>query len=320
MIRELEPAWVTLYFQPSTFHIKDVPNPSELICNADGSIYHLHLHPEEVADKIIFVGDQNRVDKVARHLDRVELTRQHREFRTITGELQGQRLTILSTGIGPDNIDIVWHELDALANLDLKTGQVKEQLRSLQVLRLGTCGGVQPDLEVGSLVHSRYAIGGDAVMSYYQPARRTAPGVQALQLTMDSWRAQHLPFFAQPWYAAQCDEALDERITRYFDDILPGITYTATGFYGPQGRALGRLPLAVPNLPELLQDFSFDGLNLLNIEMETATIMALGHALGHRTGAISVILANRMAGVFHPEPAQAIERLIERGLEVVVGH
>lgn len=292
---------------------------SELITNADGSIYHLHLKPDEVADKIIFVGDQGRVDKVAGHFDRIELTRQHREFRTITGELQGQRLTVLSTGIGPDNIDIVLHELDALANLDLTTGQPLPQTKSLKIMRLGTCGGLQKGIPVGSLVHSRYAVGGDAVMSYYRPARRSPAGVQALNLAVKAWRAEQIPDLAQSWYAAQCDEDLDELISADFSDVLAGITYTATGFYGPQGRSLGRLPVAVPNLPELLAGFSFDGLRMLNFEMETATIMALGHALGHQAGAISVILANRAAGTFHKHPAQGVAQLVEKGLEVILG-
>ncbi len=292
---------------------------SELILNADGSLYHLHLRPEDLAEKVIFVGDQARVDKVARHLDRIELTRQHREFRTITGELAGQRISILSTGIGPDNIDIVWNELDALLNFDLETRQIKPELNKLKVLRLGTCGGLQGGVEVGSIVHSRYAIGGDALMSYYAPKVKAPAATQALRLTLGQWRNQHFPDQAQPWYVAQCDEDLDEHITEHFSKILAGITFTAAGFYGPQGRALGRLPMGFVDLPERLSSFEFDGLKLLNFEMETAAILALGHALGHQAGSLSVILANRAQQSFHPDPAAAVEELIQTGLEVILG-
>lgn len=292
---------------------------SELILNADGSLYHLHLRPEDLAEKVIFVGDQARVDKVARHLDRIELTRQHREFRTITGELAGQRISILSTGIGPDNIDIVWNELDALLNFDLETRQIKPELNKLKVLRLGTCGGLQGGVEVGSIVHSRYAIGGDALMSYYAPKVKAPAATQALRLTLGQWRNQHFPDQAQPWYVAQCDEDLDEHITEHFSKTLAGITFTAAGFYGPQGRALGRLPMGFVDLPERLSSFEFDGLKLLNFEMETAAILALGHALGHQAGSLSVILANRAQQSFHPDPAAAVEELIQTGLEVILG-
>ncbi|MEM9984298.1 MAG: nucleoside phosphorylase [Bacteroidota bacterium] len=292
---------------------------SELILNADGSLYHLHLHPNDLAEKVIFVGDQARVDKVARHLDRIELTRQHREFRTITGELAGERISILSTGIGPDNIDIVWNELDALLNFDLETRRVKSELSKLKVLRLGTCGGLQAGVEVGSFVHSRYAIGGDALMSYYAPSSKAPAATQALRLTLRQWRQQHFPDQAQPWYVAQGDEDLDERIATHFPQILAGITFTAAGFYGPQGRALGRLPLGFDQLPERLASFEFDGLKLLNFEMETAAILSLGHALGHQAGSLSVILANRAQRRFHPDPSAAIEALITAGLEIMLG-
>ena len=290
---------------------------SELILNADGSLYHLHLKPGEVADKIILVGDPGRVAIVAQHFDEVELQRQHREFCSCTGWRQGQRLTVLSTGIGPDNIDIVWNELDALVNIELERGTPHAESRSLQALRLGTCGGLQAGVEVGTLVHSRYAIGGDAVMTYYAPARPPAR-VQALALAVRAWQREHFPTYPLPWYASACDEALDELLATQFEAVLPGITFTATGFYGPQGRALGRIPLALPDLPGQLSQFSFDGLRPLNLEMETASIMALGQALGHRAGAISVVLANRAREQFHPDPSQAIEHLIEVGLQVML--
>jgi uridine phosphorylase len=290
---------------------------ADLIRNADGSIYHLYLHPQEVADKIILVGDPDRVDKVARHLDRIELTRQHREFRSITGWKAGQRLTVLSSGIGTDNIDIVWNELDALVNYDWSNEHFRPTLRSLKALRLGTCGGLQHNVSVGSLVHSRYAIGGDALMSYYRPAARPRPGTQALHAALQPL-SQAVGAPGSLWYASQCAESLDALITDQFSDLLAGITFTAAGFYGPQGRALGRVPLGMPQLIPQLQGFAFDGLRVLNFEMETAGIMALGQALGHQGGAISVILAQREQNAFHPDPAAAIEHLIERGLAVIL--
>jgi uridine phosphorylase len=291
--------------------------PSDLIRNADGSVYHLSLHPHEIADKIILVGDQGRVDRVARYFDSIELTRQHREFRSTTGQKDQQRLTVLSTGIGTGNIDIVWQELDALANYDWSEGSYRSTHRSLKVLRLGTCGGLQPSIPVGTLVHSRYAIGGDALMAYYQPQRRPPAASQALTHGLISLTAALHP---QPprWYGSQCAEPLDELLTQHFPDIRPGLTFTAPGFYGPQGRDLGRIGLAMPDLIPALEAFSFDGLQVLNLEMETAAILALGHALGHQAGSLSVILAQRSQGAFHPQPHQAIDDLVRQGLQVML--
>jgi len=291
---------------------------ADLIRNADGSIYHLHLPPEAIADKIILVGDPARVDKVARHFDRVEWTMQHREFRSLSGWKDQQRFTVLSSGIGTDNIDIVWTELDALVNYDWEKQQFRPTLRSLKALRLGTCGGVQGEVPIGSLVHSRYAIGGDALMHYYQPSGKLPPAGQALRATLEQLTSTLHPHPPR-WYASQCDEDLDAHLAERFPDILPGITFTAAGFYGPQGRNLGRIPLGMPELIPRLRQFAFDGLRVLNLEMETAAIMALGRALGHQCGSISVILAQREHNTFHPQPAKAIDHLIERGLAVLMG-
>lgn len=291
---------------------------TDLIRNPDGSIYHLSLFPEDIADKIILVGDQGRVDRVARYFDRIELTRQHREFRTVTGWKDQQRLTVLSTGIGTDNIDIVWHELDALINYDWEADTYRPTLRSLKALRLGTCGGLQAEIPLGTLVHSRYAIGGDALMGYYRPQRRPPAGAQALTQSLRALTAKLLPDPPR-WYGAQCDEALDALLTANYAAILPGLTYTAAGFYGPQGRSLGRVSLAMPDLLAVLRSFSFDGLRVLNLEMECAAIMALGHALGHRAGTLAVILAQREQGRFHPEPHRAVDDLVRTGLQVMLG-
>jgi uridine phosphorylase len=290
---------------------------ADLIRNADGSIYHLHLHRDEIAEKVILVGDPRRVDQVASHFERVESTRQHREFRSITGWKEQQRLTVLSSGIGTDNIDIVWTELDALVNYDWEKQQFCSTLRKLKALRLGTCGGLHGDIPVGSLIHSRYAIGGDGLMSYYQPSGKLPAAVQALQATLGRLTSTLHPHPPR-WYASQCDEDLDALLAERFPDILPGITFTAAGFYGPQGRDLGRVPLGMPELIPGLREVAFDGLRVLNLEMETAAIMALGRALGHQSGAISVVLAQRAQNAFHPEPSAAVDHLIEQGLAVML--
>lgn len=288
---------------------------SELILSDDGSIYHLHLKPGEVAEKILLVGDPDRVERVGKHLDKIDFRCHKREFYTLTGWLQGQKISVISTGIGTDNVDIVIHELDALFNIDFATRQIKTESASLKLLRLGTCGGMQTEIPVGSLVASAWAIGGDGLMQYYAP-----PLSEELQLFANS-----LMEFRQKeglenlsWYHAQADPALVDLLENHFPQIHCGITFTAGGFYGPQGRSLGRLPVRYPHLPRQLAGFRYRDFPVLNMEMEASAVLGLGTALGHQAGCLCVILANRQAGEFASDPAVEEQKLIEAGLEVML--
>jgi len=290
---------------------------SELITRSDGSIYHLGILPGKIADNVILVGDPGRVRRIGERLDEITYQVELREFCTITGRKNGQPISIISTGIGPDNIDIVLTELDALVNLDLQTGAQNETLRSLRILRLGTCGGLQGGLPAGTLVYSRYAIGSDNLMQYYAPVQRPTPASLALRLSIKRWLQEQYPDREMPWYAIQTDEDLDELLSAEFSDIQPGLTFTAAGFYGPQGRSLGRIPLGLPGLPDRLARFSFDGLHTTNFEMEGAAVMSMSRALGHKAGVICTILANRAKKSFHPAPQEAEAHLIDTGLQVL---
>ena len=282
---------------------------TELILNSDGSVYHLKLKPGELAKKIIFVGDPDRVEKVAKHFDRIEFKRQKREFVTITGYLKGERLSVISTGIGPDNIDIVWNEIDALFNIDFESRIPFANPESIKVLRLGTCGGMQEEIPVGSMVLSNYAIGGDSLMQYYDVDPMSVDLAQTLRIFQ--YRNE---LFYLPLYVASGDDELWEEVAKADPDILGGITFTAAGFYGPQGRSLGRIPVRIPELPDIISQFEYDNHQVLNMEMETAAILALGNALGHQAASLCVILANRITGDFHDDPFAAEAALIEKGL------
>ncbi|MEM7659473.1 MAG: nucleoside phosphorylase [Bacteroidota bacterium] len=290
---------------------------SELILNPDGSIYHLGLHPEDIASKVILVGDQDRVDQIGTHFDEIDQLHQKREFRSLTGWYQKQRITVLSTGIGADNVDIVWHELDALVNLDLNTGTPLPNPTALKALRLGTCGGLQARLSPGSLVFSRYSVGADGLMHYYQqPSFRGKMARFARQLT----QFQNSAKLSLPLYPAKSDDELTELLARNFPQISQGITFTASGFYGPQGRSLGRLPITYENLPHQMSLFRLpeESLEVLNMEMESSAVLGLGTALGHRTGTICTVLANRVKGTFAEHPKAEVETLIQTGLEVLL--
>lgn len=289
---------------------------TELILNKDGSVYHLALHPKELAPKIIFVGDQDRVEKVGAYFDEIEFIRRKREFCTLTGRYQGQRLSVVSTGIGTDNIDIVWNEIDALFNVSFSSRLPRKRLTQLKVLRLGTCGGMQADVPVGSLVLSAFAVGADGLLPYYIP-----PAVRGLAAKFaHQWKA----FMSRSGldlhlYPTQGSETLTKLAQELFPDILSGITFTANGFYGPQGRSLGRIPVRWPDLPDRIARFTFTDqqLRVLNMEMETAGILGLGHLLGHEAGSLSVILANRQTGVFASDPAAEVDQLIRTGLDLI---
>ena len=281
---------------------------SELILNPDGSIYHLNLRPEQVADTIILVGDPNRVPRVSAYFDTIEFSTQKREFCTHTGTYKGKRLTALSTGIGPDNIDIVINELDALFNIDLHTRKPKEQLTSLNIVRFGTSGSLQADIPVDSFVLSSHGLGMDNMLHAY----KDAPNVREI--------AMEEAFMAHPqWntdtgrpYIVGCGETLKQRLLT--DKVFEGITGTAPGFYGPQGRML-RLPVQDPTLNDKLHSFNYKGYRMTNLEMETSAIYGLSKLLGHQAVSLNAIIANRAAGTFTKDTKKVVENLIVYGLE-----
>ncbi|MEM7372282.1 MAG: nucleoside phosphorylase [Bacteroidota bacterium] len=289
---------------------------TELILNSDGSIYHLALHPGELAKRIFFVGDQDRVEKVGQYFDDIEFVRRKREFCTLTGSYLGDRISVISTGIGTDNIDIVWNEIDALFNLSFSTRYPNARAQRLKVIRLGTCGGMQADVPVDSLVLSAYALGADGLMPFYDVPPLTGRGALFEHQWQTFLQATGLNVNV---YAAQGSRHLTKLVEDLFPNILTGITFTANGFYGPQGRTLGRVSVKWPNLPERLATFALpeQKLRVLNMEMETAGILGLGRALGHEAGSLSVILANRGTGKFSETPAASVDYLIRTGLEVM---
>ena len=284
---------------------------SELIIGPNGQIYHLNLRPEDIATRIILVGDPERVHLFRPYFEKIEVAQQKREFCTLTGVCQGKRLSVISTGIGTDNIDIVLNELDALANINLSTRTPSPSPRSLQLLRLGTCGALSASIPPGSLIHSRYALGADGLMHYYE----SAP-LKDFQQAIDAFHQQYCPNLH--FYPAQADSALEELLVRAYPEIVAGITFTANGFYAPQGRNLHRLPLSHPRLIDYLDEFEYRNTKVLNMEMESAGILGLGQALGHRTGCICVALANRKTGAFATDPHALVLDLIEKGIEIML--
>jgi len=284
-------------------------NPSELILNKDGSVYHLHLQPEQVAPLIITVGDQERVARVSRYFDKIEFRVRKREFVTHTGWLGNTRISVISTGIGPDNVDIVLNELDALFNIDLDTRKVKRQITPLTFIRLGTAGSLQHEVPVDTFVASSGAIGMDGLMQYYQaPEQQNHPLLASLRShCKGSWEFPLSPYFA----------AGDADLLHHFsENFHQGITSTNPGFYGPQGRQL-RAPVRQPKYLDLLQTFEFEGNKIVNLEMETAAIYGLSQLLGHRAVSLSAILANRAVGKFSRNPAKSVRRLLEIALEKI---
>lgn len=282
---------------------------SELILNQNGTIYHLELHPEQVAPLIITVGDQDRVARVSRYFDRVEHRVRKREFVTHTGWIGQQRLSVISTGIGPDNVDIVLNELDALFNIDLENRRVKPKLTPLTIIRLGTAGCLQADIPLDAFVASSGAIGMDGLLQFYQAAaQQNHPILAALrEHTGEDWEFPVSPYFASG----------DAGLLQHFSsDFHQGITMTNPGFYGPQGRQL-RAPVRQPRYLDLLQSFEFENQKILNLEMETSAIYGLSQLLGHRAISLSVILANRSLGTFSTNPAKSVRRLLETALEKI---
>ncbi len=280
---------------------------SELILNPDGSIYHLNLKPENIAHDIIFVGDPDRVEKITQFFDSIEFSTQKREFKTQTGVYKGKRLTVLSTGIGPDNIDIVLNELDALVNIDFKTRQPKQQLTSLNIIRIGTSGSLQPDIPVDSFVLSKIGIGCDNMLRSYISDAVTLTDLEDAFITHTQWN----PTKGRP-YAVACSEMLEKKIES--SRMYKGITATIGGFYGPQGRIL-RLPIQDANLNSKMDNFQFNGNRITNLEMETTAIYGLSALLRHNALSLNAIIANRATGAFSEDPTQAVNELIAYTLD-----
>ena len=280
---------------------------SELIVNPDGSVYHLNLKPENIAHDIIFVGDPDRVEKITQFFDSIEFSTQKREFKTQTGIYKGKRLTVLSTGIGPDNIDIVLNELDALVNIDFKTRQPKEHLTSLNIIRIGTSGSIQADIPVDSFVLSQFGIGLDNMLRSYRVDAVTHTDMEDAFMTHTQWDVRK----GRP-YAIACSETLEKRIES--DQMHKGITATIGGFYGPQGRVL-RLPIQDNNLNTKMDNFLFKGNRITNLEMETTAIYGLSALLGHNALSLNAIIANRASGTFSEDPTKAVDELIAYTLD-----
>lgn len=280
---------------------------SELILNPDGSIYHLNLKPEHIADNVIVVGDQNRVEMVSQHFDTVEFKTQKREFITHTGVLKGKKITVISTGIGTDNIDIVINELDALVNIDLETRTVKQQLKSLNIIRVGTSGGLQPDIPIDSIVVSEYGLDINGLLHSYQTETIRNPEIEDAFITHTNWNSDK----AKPLIIKGSKTLLDK-----FESAtaLRGLTATANGFYGPQGRVL-RLQLEDDQLNKKMDSFNFKGVKVTNLEMETSAIFGLSLLLGHNAISLNAIIANRANGTFSKNPRKAVENLITYTLD-----
>ncbi|ATS01092.1 nucleoside phosphorylase [Porphyromonas gingivalis] len=282
--------------------------PSELIINADGSVFHLHIRPEQLADKVILVGDPARVDAVASRFERIECNVSNREFHTVTGWYGDKRITVQSHGIGSDNIDIVLNELDALANIDFDTRQVKDQLRKLTLVRVGTSGGLQDNTPIGSYVAAERSIGFDGVMYFYSDTEkiRDAAFEAALQDQLE-WKIEGLKPYVIP-----ADKTLSDRICR--EDILRGVTIAANGFYGPQGRRL-RLPLKDEDLNRKIQAFDFNGSRITNYEMESSSLAGLAALMGHEAVTVCCIIAGRKSEKMNTSYQGSIEGLIDLVLE-----
>jgi len=275
---------------------------SELILNEDSSIYHINLLPEDLADTVILVGDQNRVPRVSKHFDTLEVTKNKREFITHTGTYRNKRISVISTGIGTDNIDIVLNELDALVNINFTTRTVKKAKKSLDLIRIGTSGAIQADIPLDSFVASEYAIGFDSVLHYYKSERIRLLEMEKAFVQHAMWaKAKSLPYIVKS----------DPSIFSHFleTNIVPGFTGSNVGFYGPQGRSLRLVP-ENEHLNDTLASFNYDGIRITNLEMETSAIYGLAKLLGHRAVSMNSIIANRSNMKFSENPAKAIDNLI----------
>jgi uridine phosphorylase len=284
-----------------------VRQASELILNPDGSIYHLNILPEDLAPTVILVGDPDRVNRVSRYFDRIDVRKSKREFITHTGWYRGNRISVISTGIGTDNIDIVLNELDALVNLDLKNGQPFEELTQLELIRVGTSGAIHPDIPVDAFVLSELAMGFDGLLHYYNSGHVQLADLQFNFMEYCGWSV-----LKPAPYAVRANKPLCDKL--YSNRVINGFTATCSGFYGPQVRAL-RLDLEDPQALKTLSDYSFDTLRITNMEMETAGIFGLAALMGHAAASLNCILANRVTGEFSRDPQGAIDELILYALE-----
>ena len=283
---------------------------SQLIINADGSAFHLHLQPQFLADKVILVGDQNRVDMVASFFDEgsIECNVQSREFHTITGRYQGKRISCISTGIGTDNCDIVMNEIDALANIDFATRTEKAEKRSLEIVRVGTCGGMQEDIPLGTFLVSEKSIGFDGVLAFYE-GRDEVCDLGFENALVDFI---HYPAKAARPYVVAANKDLVNRIAG--NDMMRGCTIAANGFYGPQGRVL-RVGLAVPDINERITDFRYEGQRITNYEMEGSCIAGLALHMGHRAMTVCCVIAQRKAEAANTDYKPRIKQLVQTVLE-----
>ena len=277
---------------------------SELIINADGSVFHLHIKPEQLADKVILVGDPGRVSLVASHFEKVECDIQSREFHTITGSYQGKRISVVSTGIGCDNIDIVMNELDALANIDFTTRHEKSPLKSLTLVRLGTCGGLQEYTPEGTYIASEKSIGFDGLLNYY------AGRNEACDLEFEEAFKKHMDWNPQKGapYVIDSDKETLNRVAG--DDMVRGVTIACNGFFGPQGREL-RIPLADPKQNEKIENFEYNGYRITNFEMESSALAGLAKLMGHKAMTCCMVIANRRAQKANVEYKNSIDGLIQ---------
>ena len=285
---------------------KPIPS-SELIINDDGSVFHLHILPEDLADIVIMMGDPGRVSTIAEHFDTIELDKQSREFHTITGTYRGKRVTALSHGIGTDNIDIVMTELDALANIDFKTRLPKAEHRRLTLLRIGTCGAAQPDIPLGSYILSHISIGFDGVLNWYKD------GEKIFLMDFENAFVKHMDWparFARPYFVRSSEKIIE----RFRDWTVKGMTVSAPGFYGPQGRSV-RLALTIPDLIEKLESFSHEGYRVTNIEMESSALAGMAALLGHDAATVCLAIANRHVKESNPDYKPLMAQLLRRALD-----
>ena len=280
---------------------------SELIINGDGSVFHLHMRPEQLADNVILVGDPGRVDMVAEFLTDIEFRNSSREFVSTTGRYNGKRFTVLSTGIGCDNIDIVMNELDALANIDFTTREPKAEKRSLNVLRIGTCGAIQKDIPLGSFVFSHVSVGCDGLLNWYADRDKIAmPGIEDAFKEHVHW-AKHLP---DPYFVMASQKLID----KFADCTVKGMTISASGFYGPQGRVL-RMPLAMPDMLDDFESFEYEGRRITNFEMEGSAVAGIARHLGHNAGTVCCVIAKRHIGSSNPDYKPQVRKLVELCLQ-----
>ena len=279
---------------------------SQLVLNNEGAIYHLNLHPDQLADNVIMVGDPGRVDMIASFFDKIEVERQNRELVTRTGWFNGERITVLSTGMGTDNLDIVMNELDALANIDLKTRMPKETHRSLNLIRLGTCGALQPDIEPGNNVATRYAIGLDGLLYFYEKHKE----VNEIAMRDAFIKQMDYPKDLPKPYVVEGSKALFDKLA---EGYYQGVTATAPGFYGPQGRTL-RMRLSYPENNSKIENFDYQGWRVCNFEMESSALYGLGKMMGHNCLTICVAIANRVTEKFTTDYHPYVRKLVENTL------